>query len=207
MINTIHGKSIEDAAELGASRRDRIKGRKPSAVNGWGWVVPLISAAATYLGAKEQASATRHAADRADPFYGERFQYMDKLRELQANPASVQNLPGYQFQLNQGLEAVSRKFSAQGMGRSGNVLAGLTEYGQGLASQFYDREVNRLMTLSGATSGSPGGAAQATLAGGDASAAMWKGIGEAGSALWGVYNPDNKSTTPSPTTQYSAPWG
>ncbi len=90
----------------------------------------------------------------ADPFSQERGQYQNQLKNLVTNPGSFESSPYYQFSLNQGLNALQRK----GTVRSGNKLAELMKYGQGLASQSYFPQANLLSTLSGATTGSPASA-------------------------------------------------
>lgn len=76
----------------------------------------------------------------------------------------LENLPGFQFALNQGIKAASRRAAASGMGLSGNLLTELQALGTGLASQAYGKEFERLGMLSGATSSSPA-AAGSILAG------------------------------------------
>lgn len=68
----------------------------------------------------------------------------------------LENDPFYQFQLQQGLDAVQGSAAARGNLRSGATLKALTEYGQGMASQQaqqgYNRAMNRrneLMQLAG----------------------------------------------------------
>lgn len=70
--------------------------------------------------------------------------------------ANLENDPFYQFQLQQGLDAVQGSAAAAGNLRSGATLKALTEYGQGMASQQaqqgYNRAMNRrneLMQLAG----------------------------------------------------------
>lgn len=46
------------------------------------------------------------------------------------NPWGVANLPGYQFGLSQGTQAIDRSASAEGMNLSGATLKGLNRYGQ-----------------------------------------------------------------------------
>lgn len=76
-------------------------------------------------------------------------EYANKLKALMANPDSIQNTGAYQFQYNQGQQALERSAAARGMSGSGNVLAELMRYGQGQASQAYDTEANRLAALAG----------------------------------------------------------
>ncbi len=61
----------------------------------------------------------------------------------------LSNTPGYQFQLNQGLDAVQRAASAQGTLGSGRMLQELANYGQGLAQQTYGSHLDRLASLVG----------------------------------------------------------
>ena len=51
--------------------------------------------------------------------------------------------PAYQFQLKQGQQALDRSSAARGMGYSGAQMKASQAYGQGLASQQYDKEYNR----------------------------------------------------------------
>ena len=57
--------------------------------------------------------------------------------------------PGYQFALDQGLQAAERGASAGGMLGSGNLLTALTEYGQGTANKEYGSWLDRLNGVSG----------------------------------------------------------
>ena len=51
--------------------------------------------------------------------------------------------PAYQFQLKQGQQALDRSSAARGMGYSGAQMKAAQQYGQGLASQEYDKQYNR----------------------------------------------------------------
>ncbi len=51
--------------------------------------------------------------------------------------------PAYQFQLKQGQQALDRSSAARGMGYSGAQMKAAQDYGQGMASQQYDKEYNR----------------------------------------------------------------
>lgn len=53
------------------------------------------------------------------------------------------NAPAYEFQLRQGENAITNAASAMGLGASGNTLRDLTQYGQGLASQYYNQAFNQ----------------------------------------------------------------
>lgn len=57
---------------------------------------------------------------------------------------AFQTGPGYQFQMDQGLQALNRSASAAGMLPSGNTLLAATDYGQGVANQEYGNWLGRL---------------------------------------------------------------
>lgn len=52
------------------------------------------------------------------------------------------NDPAYKFELAQGTNAIQNKASASGLGSSGQTLKSLTQYGQGLASTYYQQAFN-----------------------------------------------------------------
>ena len=58
---------------------------------------------------------------------------------------TLQNMPGYQFQQQQGQNQTLAAAGAMGMGLSGNTLAGLSKYNQGLADQTYQQELQNLL--------------------------------------------------------------
>src|SRR5690242_17663079 len=69
--------------------------------------------------------------------------YSDAVKNFQANP-------GYQFQLDQGIQAIDRSSAANtGGGLSGNLLTALQQYGTGLANQSYNQYVQNLQPYLG----------------------------------------------------------
>ncbi len=58
--------------------------------------------------------------------------------------AKLEADPGYQFRLQQGTQAMERSAAAKGNLLSGNTLAAAQEFGQGLASQQYDKKIQQL---------------------------------------------------------------
>lgn len=64
--------------------------------------------------------------------------------------STLENLPGYQFALNQGTQNVLRNQAATGQLNSGATDAALAQYGQGLASQNYGNYVAQLQPFLGA---------------------------------------------------------
>jgi hypothetical protein len=61
--------------------------------------------------------------------------YGNKLNDLISNPGGFSGTPGYQFALDQGLQATQRGLSSQR--GSGNQLAALMDRGIGMANQNY----------------------------------------------------------------------
>jgi hypothetical protein len=59
--------------------------------------------------------------------------------------------PGYAFRLAEGQKAIERSAAARGMQLSGSMLKGLTNYGQGAASQEYNNAFNRYQAERAAT--------------------------------------------------------
>lgn len=57
--------------------------------------------------------------------------------------------PGYQFRLDQGLQAMDRSAAARGGLQSGAALKGAQQYGQNLASNEYNNAFNRQMSMAG----------------------------------------------------------
>lgn len=62
------------------------------------------------------------------------------------NPTDLQNDPGYQFQLQQGEQALNRAQAARGNYFSGEALKAAQDYGQGLAGTSFDAANNRFNT-------------------------------------------------------------
>lgn len=70
---------------------------------------------------------------------------------LMANPSSIANTPEYQFQLQQGNQAVTASMAAQGYLGSGNMATSLENYAQGLASTSYNTQLQQLLSAAGQT--------------------------------------------------------
>ncbi len=61
----------------------------------------------------------------------------------------LRSTPGYQFDLNQGVQARDRSAASRGMLYSGPQLKAVTAYGQGLADKTYNSLMDRIYGLSG----------------------------------------------------------
>lgn len=115
------------------------------------------------LGTTMQSKAMKGAADARDLGFrnavntykevpGEYKPYMDfgkeqlsAVQQLFGDPSSIKGLPGYQFRYEQGQQAVETGAASKGKLFSGQTLEELVRYGQGFASEEYDKEVSRRM--------------------------------------------------------------
>ena len=61
------------------------------------------------------------------------------------NPQDLQNTPGYQFTLNQGLKNTNNALSSQGLLGSGAQGKALADYTTGLASNTYNQQLNNAL--------------------------------------------------------------
>ena len=130
-----------------------------------------IGAVGSVVAGNEAASATRDASNAAiaqqqaalaqqkelaAPYTGLGQQAMGAYENLlgigkdgKVNPAlaqqTLQNMPGYQFQQQQGQQQTLAAAGAMGMGLSGNTLAALSRYNQGLADSTYQQELQNLL--------------------------------------------------------------
>lgn len=66
---------------------------------------------------------------------------------------AFQTGPGYDFALNQGLDALDRRAAGRGMLDSGNTNLDTIKYAQGMANQEYGSWLDRLTNFQGAASG------------------------------------------------------
>ena len=65
------------------------------------------------------------------------------------NPESFTTSPGYQFRMNQGLEAVAGNKAVNGLLRSGGAMKAMNDYGQGMASDEYNKWFGQQSSLVG----------------------------------------------------------
>jgi len=76
--------------------------------------------------------------------------YVSQASGLSPGPLAQANLeqtPGYQFTLNQGLKAVQSQAAARGLGMSGASLKGAANYATGLASNTYQQQFQNILNL------------------------------------------------------------
>lgn len=90
-----------------------------------------------------------------------------------------QTSPGYQFQMDQGMNAINNNAALNGMRRSGATMKALNSYGQGVASQDYNKWLSGLQGLGTAGLTAAAGSGNTALYAGNAKANLWKGVGDA----------------------------
>lgn len=125
------------------------------------WVSPLTYQANT-LAAKKLGFETDNLASQNQILQGQIANQQiqnqvagsagGRLNQLLSNPSSIEQDPGYQFQYNQGLNAVNRTAAAKGMLGSGNRLYDLLNYGQDRAKTSYNDRIGQLGSLLSNTS-------------------------------------------------------
>jgi hypothetical protein len=109
------------------------------------------------------------------PFLQAGYTSLGDLMKLKDNPDSIQNSAAYQFRLSEGQKALERSAAARGGLASGGFMKGMARFGQGLASDEYGNQWNRLMGLANMGQGS------ANQLGGDSSH-----YADSGSSLYGA---------------------
>ncbi len=116
----------------------------------------LISSDASKSAANTQANAANNATaveqqqyqqTRTDlaPYMQQGTMALGDINKFMANPSMVSQLPGYQFQMQQGTAAIDNSASASGL--TGNTLKALSDYGQGTAASYSNTYWNQLMQM------------------------------------------------------------
>lgn len=70
----------------------------------------------------------------------------DLTSEIKLDNATLQQLPGFNFALAQGLKAAQNSAAARGLGASGAAVKGATQFATGTANQFAGDAFNRELT-------------------------------------------------------------
>lgn len=64
---------------------------------------------------------------------------------ISVDQATLNQTPGYQFSLNQGLKSVQNSAAARGLGSSGAAMKGAASYATGLADNTYQNQFNDIL--------------------------------------------------------------
>ena len=97
----------------------------------------------------------------------------------------ISNLPGYQAELQQGVDAIGKMSASRGYLGSGRLMKELSQYGQNTLSKFYGQELDRLAQLAGAGQQAATFSAQSSMQTGQGKAGLYQSLGDtkANSAL------------------------
>lgn len=112
--------------------------------------ISLLSSLYGLYSSNQQQQTAKDLLAKSDPFGPYRAQYAQQLSGLMSDPSSITKDPGYQFQYDQGLQAVNRSMAAQGFLGSGNMGTALTKYGQDYATNYLGQKEQFLSGLAGA---------------------------------------------------------
>lgn len=105
-------------------------------------------------------------------------QYSAKGQATPANISNiVDNLPGFQFAQQQGLNQIQNSASASGMLNSGNLLQSLDQFGQGLSEQYYNNYMGQLAGLAGMGNQASAMAGQGATSVGNTTAGLYSNLG------------------------------
>lgn len=114
-------------------------------------------------GSSSTAAPAPLPQSQTDPYgaIGGRTQAATQLQSFMNNPSSAMSSPGYQQQLQQGQNAQQAAGAASGTLQSGAQANALQSMGQNTFGAYYQQMLGNLGSLSGATSQTPAGGAQA----------------------------------------------
>lgn len=133
---------------------------------------------ATNAAITEQNQALAQQAELSKPYRDLGSSAIPQLESLlglngQDPTAALRKTPGYQFTLNEGLDATKAQASAMGLGLSGNTLEALDRYSTGLADQTYQQSVDNARNATGlGQAAAAGQAANVGTAAGNISSAL-----------------------------------
>lgn len=130
----------------------------------------LISGGSAQSAADTQAASAKYAADiqkqqfdatqqNLQPYMGAGTNALNYLQGAlgigpggngQVNPNFFRQSPGYNFQFQQGMNAIQNSAANRGGVTSGNTLKALNQFGQGVADQSFQQYLANLQGLTGA---------------------------------------------------------
>lgn len=106
------------------------------------------------------------------------LQKFDKEAAMARQTETLRNTPGYQFAFTQGQDALENSAAARGMLGSGNTFKEITDYGQGMADQTYQKRIQNLSNLMNTGQSAAAMSAQQAQSQGQDIAAMDKSLGD-----------------------------
>ena len=118
----------------------------------------VIGGVSANKASKAQQQAVREGAAAEERMYNRQVELQEPFRQVGVNalpdlvaasqydPFTIDKFqadPGYGFRLKEGLRALENSAAARGGLLSGNAMRGITRFGQGLASEEFDKAFNR----------------------------------------------------------------
>lgn len=107
---------------------------------------------------------------------------LGQIQGLLQDPSTITNDPGYQFQFDEGMNALENSASARGSQFSGQQAKALQQYGQNFAGTKMNETYNRLAGLAGVGQQATGGTATAGMNYGNQAGQNMLGVGNAQAA-------------------------
>lgn len=138
------------AANPMAQMQQLMKGVGSMPWNSAGGAFNVGSGAYGMYQAQQMQQLMKQLQQQGDPFAQYRSGYGAQLQQLMQDPSSITSTPGYQFNLDQGTQALMRSQAAGGTLGSGQGAMALQKYGQDYASGGFQQQLQNLMGLSGA---------------------------------------------------------
>lgn len=145
------GKGLAQAF-MGGSKQEGLAAGLYNADGSFNWGNALkagVDAYGSYQGGKNIQSAFNKAGKEANPFASQRGFYAKKLRDLEQNPDSIANTPGYKFAQSQGEQAIGRLASATGGRLGGKRMTDVLKFNNNLSRQMFAETTSRYATLAG----------------------------------------------------------
>ena len=152
-------------------------------------------AASQQVAAQNNATATQQqmfnqSQQNLAPFIQQGNQAATKVSQLEglngADSSTIQNtlasLPGYQFQLAQGLKSVQNSATARGLGISGDAQAGAANYATGLSNTYYNNYLTGIQNTENTGANAAAGLASTSATVGSNIASNITGAGNAAAA-------------------------
>lgn len=107
----------------------------------------LVSGLGNYLGGRSARKGLKKARKGLAPYLEVGEEGAEGLSRFMQSPGEFERTPGYDFLLNEGLNAVDAQHAAQGSVGSGARDKDRMAYAQGVAAQEYGNQFNRLQNM------------------------------------------------------------
>lgn len=135
---------------------------------------------AANLGIGEQRRQFDTMQQNIQPYLAVGREGLSGLQALLSDPDSIKDSAAYQWQLGQGVQGLDRSAAARGGLNNGGHMADVLRFSQGLASQEYGNQWNRLAGLAGLGQNSAVGAGHMGQQNANALSNLYGSIGQAG---------------------------